>query len=82
MHCHPFGGGEEGFQFLVNNSLQIDNGDFVAAFLADIFRGTSRYIHPLTTRAYRQTGEKLYRFLAGSLGFFLVLFQYLVALIP
>ena len=61
MSRHTFGGGEEGLQFFVNDGFQIDNGDFVAALLADIFWATRFRRTFVAARANRQSGKKLYR---------------------
>jgi len=66
----------------VDDAFQIDDGDFVQALLADIFRAASLHVHPLAAGADGQSGEQLYRLLSGPLDALLMFFQNLVALIP
>ena len=78
----PLGRGKERFQFFMDDSLQVDNGDFVPTLFADILGRAGVDIHALAAGAKGQAGKKLDGRFAGAFGDLLLLFENLVALFP
>ena len=70
------------FELVIDDFLQIDDGDLGSAGLANVFRAIRRHIHLPATVADREAGEQLARLLAGFILLLRLFFQDLVHVVP
>ena len=61
MAGNPFGLAEKHFKLLAHNVFQINNGNFVPAFAAEIFRVIGGHIHFAAAGAMGQAAEQMHR---------------------
>jgi hypothetical protein len=73
---------EIGFELIMADRLQIDDGDLVVALLANVFGGIGLHIHLLAAGAKGESRKQLNRPLPRSFVLLLLLFEDLIALVP